>query len=59
MTKPVRDGFHTVTPYRLAEGVVRLITFVSEAFEGVVLSRETRQDGSFCMRKCESVTRWS
>lgn len=43
--KPVRDGFHTVTPYLLVAGVARLISFASDAFEADVLSRETRPDG--------------
>lgn len=44
--KPMRVGFHTVTPYLLAEGVARLITFVVEALNAEVLSRETRPDGA-------------
>jgi uncharacterized glyoxalase superfamily protein PhnB len=44
--KPIRDGFHTVTPYLFAGGVARLITFVTEAFNAQVLSRETRPDGT-------------
>ena len=44
--KPIRDGFHTVTPYLFVEGVARLITFLSDAFDAAVLSRETRPDGT-------------
>jgi uncharacterized glyoxalase superfamily protein PhnB len=44
--KPIRDGFHTVTPYLLVQGVARLITFLTEAFTAEVLSRETRPDGT-------------
>ena len=44
--KPIRDGFHTVTPYLFAEGAARLIDFVSAAFDGEVTSREEHPDGS-------------
>jgi PhnB protein len=44
--KPIRDGFHTVTPYFFAEGAARLIPFLSEAFDAEVLSREDRPDGA-------------
>ena len=43
---PIRDGFTTVTPYLLVEGVDRLLTFLPEAFGAEVLARETRPDGS-------------
>ena len=44
--KPIRDGFHTITPYLFVRGVHQLITFLSEAFSAQVLSRETRPDGT-------------
>lgn len=44
--KPIRDGFHTITPYLFVRGVPQLITFLSEAFSAQVLSRETRPDGT-------------
>jgi len=45
-TKPVRDGFHTVTPYLLTEGSARLIEFLAAAFNADVMSRENRPDGA-------------
>jgi PhnB protein len=44
--KPIPEGFHTVTPYLFAEGVPRLIEFVSAAFDGEVTTRKARPDGS-------------
>ena len=44
--KPIRDGFHTITPYLFVEGGARLITFLTDAFDAEVLSRETRPDGT-------------
>ncbi|MBX6764248.1 MAG: VOC family protein [Rubrobacteraceae bacterium] len=44
--KPIRDGFHTITPYLFVRGVPQLITFLSEAFSAQVLSRESRPDGT-------------
>ena len=32
-TKPIRDGFHAITPYLFAEGASRLIEFISAAFK--------------------------
>jgi hypothetical protein len=37
-TKPIRDGFHAITPYLFAEGASRLIEFISAAFEGELIS---------------------
>ena len=31
--KPVPDGYHTVTPYILAQGADKLIDFVKKAFD--------------------------
>jgi PhnB protein len=45
-TQPVREGFHSVTPYLLIEEADRLIGFLREAFGADVLCRETREDGS-------------
>lgn len=44
--KPIPEGFRTVTPYLLAEGVPQLIEFISKAFGGDVISRQERDDGS-------------
>ncbi|MEO7042273.1 MAG: VOC family protein [Gemmatimonadaceae bacterium] len=44
--KPIRDGFATITPYLLVAGAIRLIDFVRDAFNGELLVREARPDGS-------------
>lgn len=44
--KPIRDGFHTVTPYLFGESSSRLITFLFEAFGAEVQSRKDRPDGT-------------
>jgi len=43
--KPIRDGFHTVTPYLFAAGADRLIRFIEEAFRAEVIARKDRPDG--------------
>lgn len=42
----IREGFCTVTPYLLVEGVARLLTFLPKAFDAQVLARESRPDGA-------------
>jgi uncharacterized glyoxalase superfamily protein PhnB len=44
--KPVPDGFHAITPYLFAQGASRLIEFISAAFDGEVIFRQTRPDGA-------------
>jgi PhnB protein len=44
--KPIRDGFHTVTPYLFTEGSARLIKFLCEAFNAEVINRKDRPDGA-------------
>lgn len=44
--KPIRDGFHTVTPYLLVEGAPRLIEFLVRAFDAQVRALEARPGGS-------------
>ncbi|GIW42756.1 MAG: hypothetical protein KatS3mg077_0038 [Candidatus Binatia bacterium] len=43
---PIREGFHTVTPYLLVEGAARLIDFLSAAFDAEILDRKFRPDGT-------------
>ena len=43
---PIREGFHTITPYLLVEGAAQLLTFLPEAFGAQVLAKETRPDGT-------------
>ena len=45
-TKPIRDGFHTITPYLFAAGTPRLIEFIRAAFGGEVTFRKDRPDGA-------------
>ena len=44
--KPIRDGFHAVTPYLFAEDGACLIKFISAAFGGKVTFQKARPDGS-------------
>jgi uncharacterized glyoxalase superfamily protein PhnB len=44
--KPIRDGFHTVTPYLIVQNAPRLIEFLSTAFDGKLILRKDRPDGS-------------
>jgi PhnB protein len=43
--KPIRDGFHTITPYLFVAGASRLIEFLSKAFGGQEIFRKARPDG--------------
>jgi uncharacterized glyoxalase superfamily protein PhnB len=44
--KPIPDGFHAITPYLFAPGAPRLIEFISAAFDGELIFRQTRPDGA-------------
>ncbi|CDM66729.1 VOC family protein [Pyrinomonas methylaliphatogenes] len=55
---PIREGFHTVTPYLLVDGADRLIDFLSAAFDAEILDRKFRPDGTVMHAECASVTRW-
>jgi uncharacterized glyoxalase superfamily protein PhnB len=43
---PIRDGFHTITPYLFARDASRLIEFISSAFSGELTFRKARPDGA-------------
>jgi PhnB protein len=45
-TKPIPEEFHAITPYLFAQGASRLIEFISAAFEGEVIFRQNRPDGT-------------
>jgi PhnB protein len=45
-TKPIPEGFHSVTPYLFAEGAARLINFICAAFDGEVVFQQERPDGT-------------
>jgi PhnB protein len=40
-TKPIPDGYHSVTPYLIVDGAQKLIDFLKRAFDG---------NESFCMK---------
>jgi PhnB protein len=42
--KPIPDGYHTVTPYLIVEGVPKLIEFLKKAFNAEVVE-EIKVDG--------------
>jgi len=44
--KPIRPGFHTITPYLFVRDTPRLIEFLLAAFGGELNSRMSRPDGS-------------
>lgn len=44
--KPIPDGFHTVTPYLLVQGVPQLIEFLEKGFGAKVIHRSTTPEGS-------------
>ena len=44
-TKPIREGFHTVTPYLIAQDVDMLLTFIKQAFGATEVSRTTGSAG--------------
>jgi uncharacterized glyoxalase superfamily protein PhnB len=46
VVNPLREGFHTITPYLLVEGATRLIGFLSTAFNAQIVDRTFRPDGT-------------
>jgi uncharacterized glyoxalase superfamily protein PhnB len=44
--KPIRDGYHTVTPYLTVEGAAQLIDFLKQAFEAQETRRTAFPDGT-------------
>ena len=44
--KPIPDGFHTVTPYLLIEGVAKLIEFLKSAFDAEETEKLSMPDGT-------------
>lgn len=43
--KAIPDGYHSVTPYLIVQGVPTLIDFMKHAFEAQEIERMTRPDG--------------
>jgi uncharacterized glyoxalase superfamily protein PhnB len=44
--KPIPEGYHTVTPYLVVEGVPKLMEFVKAAFDAREIHRTAMPDGS-------------
>ena len=44
--KPIRDGFHSITPYLFVQDAERLIQFIADALEGEEVYRKARPDGA-------------
>ena len=44
--KPIPDGYHTVTPYLIVDGVATLLDFLTRAFDAKERQRLPRSDGS-------------
>ncbi|MFQ5627378.1 MAG: VOC family protein [bacterium] len=44
--KPIPDGYHTVTPYLVVEGVAKLIDFLKQAFGAEKTDCMKRPDGT-------------
>lgn len=44
--KPIPDGYHSVTPYLMVQGVERLLDFVKQAFAAQETTRLLKADGS-------------
>jgi len=44
--KPIPEGYHTVTPYLVVEGVPKLIDFMKQAFGAEEIFRSAMPDGS-------------
>jgi PhnB protein len=45
-TRPIPEGYHSITPYLVVEGVARLIDFMKRAFGAEERERMLRPDGS-------------
>ena len=44
--KPIPEGYHSVTPYLLVDGVAGLIDFLKQAFDAEERERFSRPDGT-------------
>ena len=44
--KPIREGFHTITPYLIGPGAAELIEFLKQAFGAIEVFRAKRPDGA-------------
>ncbi|MBA4053361.1 MAG: glyoxalase, partial [Marivirga sp.] len=48
MVNPIPEGYHTVTPFIIADGATKLMDFISKAFDGEVTS-EMKGDNNTIM----------
>ena len=46
MTKPIPDGYHTITPSLCVQGAAKLIDFLKQVFEATEIERMTNPDGT-------------
>jgi PhnB protein len=44
--KPIPDGYHSITPYLVSQGVPALIEFLMKAFDATVIELFPRPDGN-------------
>ena len=44
--KPIPDGYHSVTPYLVVQGVAKLIDFLKQAFDAKEIERMAGPDGT-------------
>jgi PhnB protein len=44
--KPIPEGYHSITPYLIAQGVSKLIEFLKEAFDAKEIFRMANPDGT-------------
>ena len=44
--KPIPEGFHTITPYLVVQGVSKLIDFLKQAFDAKEIHRTAMPDGT-------------
>lgn len=45
MVKPIPDGYHTVTPFLMANDATALLVFIKKAFKGHITSMMQSDDG--------------
>lgn len=44
--KAIPEGYHTITPYLIVNGVARLVDFLTQSFNATEVHRMARPDGS-------------
>jgi len=46
MTKPIPEGYHTITPFLCVQGAAKLIDFLKQVFDATEIERMTNSDGT-------------